>query len=121
MATRICRLPDFSAPADSAVVSFLTFYYQRGRLDLSTTYKYNSNFLTDYGDSRALDLDQGGFVRWDCRAQFDLTRDLKLIFSGINLNDEPTTEFQGGIKSQITEFEYTGRTLFFGFSARLSR
>jgi TonB-dependent receptor len=99
----------------------LTFYYQRGRLDLSTTYKNNSNFLTDYGDSRALDLDQGGFGRWDCRAQFDLTRDLKLIFSGINLNDEPTTEFQGGIKSQITEFEYTGRTLFFGFSARLSR
>ncbi len=64
--------------------------------DLSTTYKYNSNFLTDYGDSRALDLDQGGFGRWDCRAQFDVTPDLKLIFSGINLNDEPTTEFQGG-------------------------
>ena len=51
----------------------LTLYYQRGRWDLSTTYKYNSNFLTDYGDSRALDLDQGGFGRWDCRAQFDLT------------------------------------------------
>lgn len=99
----------------------LTFYYQRGRWDLSTTYKYNSNFLTDYGDSRALDLDQGGFGRWDCRAQFDLTTDVKLIFSGINLNDEPTTEFQGGIKSQITEYEYTGRTLFVGFSARLSR
>jgi TonB-dependent receptor len=99
----------------------LTFYYQRGRLDFSTTYKNNSNFLTDYGDSRALDLDQGGFGRWDCRAQFDITPDLKLIFSGINLNDEPTTEFQGGITSQITEFEYTGRTLFFGFSARLTR
>jgi TonB-dependent receptor len=99
----------------------LTIYYQRGRLDLSTTYKNNSNFLTDYGDSRALDLDQGGFGRWDCRAQFDLTRDVKMIFSGINLNDEPTTEFQGGIKSQITEYEYTGRTLFFGFSARVSR
>jgi TonB-dependent receptor len=98
-----------------------TLYYQRGRLDLSTTYKNNSNFLTDYGDSRALDLDQGGFGRWDCRAQFDLTSDLKMIFSGINLNDEPTTEFQGGIKSQITEYEYTGRTLFFGFTARVAR
>jgi TonB-dependent receptor len=99
----------------------LTLYYQRGRLDLSTTFKYNSNFLTDYGDSRALDLDQGGFGRWDCRAQFDLTQDLKVIFSGINLNDEPTTEFQGGIKSQITEFEYTGRTLFVGFTAAFRR
>ena len=99
----------------------LTLYYQRGRWDLSTTYKNNSNFLTDYGDSRALDLDQGGFGRWDCRVQFDFTPDLKLIFSGINLNDEPTTEFQGGIRSQITEYEYTGRTLFFGFSARVGR
>jgi TonB-dependent receptor len=99
----------------------LTWYYQRGRLDLSTTFKYNSNFLTDYGDSRALDLDQGGFGRWDCRAQFDLSPDLKVIFSGINLNDEPTTEFQGGIKSQITEYEYTGRTLFVGFSAAFRR
>lgn len=99
----------------------LTLYYQKGRWDLSTTYKYNSHFLTDYGDSRALDLDQGGFGRWDCRAQFDLTRDLKFIFSGINLNNRPTTEFQGGIPWQITEFEYTGRTLFLGFSARLTR
>jgi TonB-dependent receptor len=99
----------------------LTLYYQRGRIDLSTTFKNNSNFLTDYGDSRALDLDQGGFGRWDCRAQFDLTPDLKVIFSGINLNDEPTTEFQGGIKSQITEYEYTGRTLFIGFTAAFRR
>ena len=38
-----------------------TLYYQRGRFDVSTTYKYNANFLTDYGDSRALDLDQGSF------------------------------------------------------------
>lgn len=99
----------------------LTFYYQRGRWDLSTTYKYNSNFLTDYGDSRALDLDQGGFGRWDFRAQFDLTPDFKLNFSGINLNDEPTTEFQGGVQTQITEYEYAGRTFFFGISARISR
>jgi len=39
----------------------------------------------------------------------------------INRNDRPTTEFQGGISSQITEFEYTGRTLFVGFSARVTR
>ena len=99
----------------------VTVYYQRGRFDVSTTYKYNANFLTDYGDSRALDLDQGAFGRWDCLAQFDLARDFKLTFSAINLNDRPTTEFQGGIPSQITEFEYTGRTIFFGFSARVTR
>jgi TonB-dependent receptor len=98
-----------------------TFYYQRGRLDLSTTYKYNANFLTDYGDSRALDLDQGAFWRWDMRAQVEVTPDLKFFVDGINLNDRPTREFQGGIATQITEHEYTGRTFMFGFSTRFGR
>lgn len=99
----------------------LTLYYQKGPWDFSTTYKYNANFLTDYGASRALDLDQGSFGRWDARAQFNVTNALKIIVSGINLNDEPTTEFQGGLARQVTEYEYTGRTIFFGVSAQLGR
>lgn len=98
-----------------------TIYYQRGRFDLSTTYKFNDNFLTDYGDSRALDLDQGSFGRWDVRAQVDVAANMKFFVDGINLNDRPTREFQGGIPSQITEHEYTGRTFLFGISARLGR
>ncbi len=46
---------------------------------------------------------------------------MNLIVSGINLNDEPTTEFQGGVATQITEYEYTGRTFFFGIAAKLGR
>jgi TonB-dependent receptor len=99
----------------------LTLYYQKGRFDVSGTHKFNANFLTDYGESRALDLDQGSFGRFDFRAQYELTPDFKVHFSGINLNDEPTTEFQGGNPRQITEYEYTGRTLFFGVSARIGR
>jgi TonB-dependent receptor len=99
----------------------LTLYYQHGRLDVSGTYKFNGHFLTDYGETRALDLDQGSFGRFDFRAQYELTPDLKLHVSGINLNDEPTTEFQGGNPRQITEYEYTGRTFFFGVSARVGR
>jgi TonB-dependent receptor len=101
--------------------SSATMYYQRGRFDLSTTYKFNDNFLTDYGESRVLDLDQGSFARWDLRAQLDLTADMKLFLDGINLNDRPTREFQGGIPEQITEHEYTGRTIMFGVSARFGR
>jgi TonB-dependent receptor len=98
-----------------------TLYYQKGRFDVSGTHKFNANFLTDYGDSRAFDLDQGSFGRFDFRAQYELTPDFKLHVSGINLNDEPTTEFQGGNPRHITEYEYTGRTFFFGVSARVAR
>ena len=99
----------------------LTLYYQKGKVDLLGTFKHNANFLTDYGASRALDLDQGSFGRLDFRAQYSLTPDLKVIFSGINLNDEPTTELQGGNARQVTEYEYTGRTLFLGISAIIGR
>ncbi len=116
--TEVLRLP-LLQQADT--LTSATVYYQKGKWDLSGTYKYNSNFLTDYGDSRALDLDQGGFGRFDFRAQYELAPDVNLIFSGINLNDEPTTEFQGGIPTQITEYEYTGRTYFLGVSAKLGR
>lgn len=116
--TEVLRLP-LLQQADT--LTSATVYYQKGKWDLSGTYKYNSNFLTDYGDSRALDLDQGGFGRFDFRAQYELAPDLNLIVSGINLNDEPTTEFQGGVPSQITEYEYTGRTFFFGITTKLGR
>jgi TonB-dependent receptor len=116
--TEVLRLP-LLQQADT--LTSATVYYQKGKWDLSGTYKYNSNFLTDYGDSRALDLDQGGFGRFDFRAQYKLLPDVNLIFLGINLNDEPTTEFQGGIPAQITEYEYTGSTFFFGISAKLGR
>jgi len=46
---------------------------------------------------------------------------MKFFVDGINLNDRPTREFQGGIPEQITEHEYTGRTFMFGISARLGR
>lgn len=99
----------------------LTLYYQKGRWDVSGTYKYNANFWTDYGTSRSLDLDQGSFGRFDFRMQFDISPDIKFNFSGINLNDEPTSEFQGGNRRWNTEYEFTGRTFFFGLSARIAR
>lgn len=96
----------------------LTLYWQKGRWDISGTFNHNRNFLTDFGATRALDLDQGGVGRFDTRVQYNVTDNIKLFFDGINLNNEPTSEFQGGVKRQKTEFEFTGRTLFFGATAR---
>ncbi len=102
--------------ADSSIS--LTLYYQKNRWDLAVTYTRNDNFLTDFGPTRELDLDQGAFGRIDARVQYNLTDNLKLFVEGINLNNEPTTEFQGGIGRQNTEFEFTGRTFFSGLAAR---
>lgn len=101
--------------ADSSLS--LTLFYQKGPWDLSVTYNENDNFLTDLGPTRELDLDQGSFGRYDARVQYSLNDNLKFFVEGVNLNDEPTTEFQGGIERYNTEYEYAGRTISIGISA----
>ncbi len=98
--------------ADSSIS--LTAFYQKGPYDVSVTFNRNDNFLTDLGPTREFDLDQGAFERIDARVQYSVNDKLKLFLEGTNLNDEPTTEFQGGIESQNTEYEFSGRTIFIG-------
>ncbi|MDT8397475.1 MAG: TonB-dependent receptor [Pseudomonadales bacterium] len=102
--------------ADSSIST--TLFYQKGPVDISATYNYNDNFLTSFGPTRALDLDQGAFGRIDFRAQYSVNDNFKVFVEGVNLSNEPTTEFQGGVALQKTEFEFTGRTYSMGFSSR---
>lgn len=91
-------------------------FYQKGPIDLSVSYAYNASYLTDDNSDPNFRLDQGEFGRWDAKASYAVTDNLKIFLEGVNLNDEPTSEFQGGIKSQNTEFEYVGRTIYLGAS-----
>ncbi len=102
--------------ADSSIS--LTAFYQKGPLDISVTYNRNDNFLTDLGPTREFDLDQGAFERIDARIQYSINDSIKLFLEGINLNDEPTTEFQGGDPRLKTEYEFAGRTISIGFVGR---
>jgi len=93
-----------------------SLFYQKHSLDMALSYAYNDSFLTDIGGSREVDLDQGEFGRWDFKATWEAREKLKVFVEALNLNNEPTTEFQGGVVRQNTEFEYVGRTVYVGFS-----
>ena len=93
-----------------------TAFYQKGPIDLSVSYAYNASFLDADNTNPALRLNQGEFGRWDAKASYAITDDLKIFLEGVNLNDEPTSEFQGGKVNQNTEFEYVGRTIYVGAS-----
>ena len=73
-----------------------TAFYQKGPIDISVSYAYNSSYLTDNNADPDFRLDQGEFGRWDAKASYALSDDLKIFIEGVNLNDEPTSEFQGG-------------------------
>ncbi|MEM8815438.1 MAG: TonB-dependent receptor [Pseudomonadota bacterium] len=94
----------------------LSLFYQKGPIDAALSYAYNDSFLTDINGSREEDLDQGEFGRWDARISYSFSENIRVFFEGVNLNDEPTSEFQGGRERQNTEFEYVGRSYYLGAS-----
>ncbi|MEZ5914279.1 MAG: TonB-dependent receptor [Parvularculaceae bacterium] len=93
-----------------------TVFYQKGPLDATVSYAYNNSYLTDFNANSDLVLDQGAFGRWDARLSYEIMNNAKLFIEGVNLNNEPTTEFQGGRDNWNTEYEYVGRTIYFGLS-----
>jgi TonB-dependent receptor len=96
--------------------AFSAFYQNHG-FDASVSYAYNDSFLTDVDlNNPDNDLDQGEFGRWDARLSYELRDNLKVFIEGVNLNNEPTTEFQGRDETRITEYEYVGSTVYLGFS-----
>ncbi|MFC7292800.1 TonB-dependent receptor [Hirschia litorea] len=96
--------------------AFSAFYQNHG-VDASISYAYNDSFATGINLSNSdLNLDQGAFGRWDAKVSYDVMDNLKIFVEGVNLNDEPTTEFQGRNERRNTEAEYVGRTVYFGLS-----
>lgn len=95
----------------------VTLFFQNQGWDLALSYAYSDSFLTDIENDPSADLYQGEFGRWDFRGSYDVTAQTKVFVEVVNINDEPTTEFQGGIESQNTEHEYVGRTVYVGVTA----
>lgn len=95
----------------------VSLFYQKGPFESSVTYGHNESFLTDGDGTKSTDLSQGSFGRIDAKASYKISDTLKIFLEGQNLNNEPTTEFQGGNKLWNTEYEYVGRSFFVGATA----
>ncbi|MDT0499056.1 TonB-dependent receptor [Algiphilus sp. W345] len=92
-----------------------TAFYQKRAFDASVSYTYNDSYPTELNlDDPNANLDQGEFGRWDAKLSYAVTEQLKLFVEGVNLNNEPTSEFQGGRERQATEYEYVGRSVYLG-------
>lgn len=112
------KLPTGTIPLVGQPESTYAFslFYQNDRIDASLSYAYNDSFLTDLNADPDLVLDQGEFGRWDAKLSYSIQDNLKLFLEGVNLNDEPTSEFQGGRSDWNTEYEWVGRTYYMGVS-----
>lgn len=106
-------IPLIGQPESSYAFSL---FFQDERIDASLSYTYNDSFLTDLNDDSDLNLDQGEFGRWDGKISYSLNDRARLFVEALNINNEPTSEFQGGRDDWNTEYEWVGRTYFLGFS-----
>ncbi|WNO53626.1 TonB-dependent receptor [Stakelama saccharophila] len=93
-----------------------TLFYQKGPIDASLNYTYNGDYLTDRASDPDNRLNQGEFGRLDAKLTYVVSPMLKLFVQGVNLTNEPTTEFQGGHKVWRTEAEYVGTTVSAGIN-----
>jgi len=109
------RTPVQGQPKQTLAASI---FYQIGGFDAAISYARNASFLTDLNDDPDLSLDQGKFARIDARIAYTFANGLRVFVEGVNLNDEPTSEFQGGRSNWNTEYEYVGRTYYLGVGYR---
>lgn len=112
------KLPSGAIPLVGQPESTYAFslFYQNDKIDASISYAYNDSFLTDLNSDPDLVLDQGEFGRWDAKLTYSIGDNFKVFVEGVNLNDEPTSEFQGGRSNWNTEYEWVGSTYYMGFS-----
>ncbi|MBB3982562.1 outer membrane receptor protein involved in Fe transport [Sphingobium fontiphilum] len=54
----------------------------------------------------------------DAKVAVDLTRNIRLFAEGQNLTDEPTRQYQGGVRNWVTQDERYGRTFYIGASLK---
>lgn len=112
------KLPTGAIPLVGQPESTYAFslFYQNDKFDASVSYSYNDSFLTDLNADPDLVLDQGEFGRWDAKLTYNIANNFKVFVEGVNLNNEPTSEFQGGRSDWNTEYEWVGSTYYLGLS-----
>jgi len=96
----------------------VTLFYQYEKFDASLTFGHNASFLTNRDiDDPSVNLNQGSYGRFDFKASYEVTDGIKVFVDWLNINNEPTTEFQGGNPLWNTEHEFVGTSYFIGVSA----
>ncbi len=112
------KLPTGNIPLVGQPEQTMAFslFYQDQRIDASINYAYNDSFLTDLNTNPDINLDQGEFGRWDAKITYNLSDTGKVFLEAVNINNEPTSELQGGRQNWNTEFEWVGRTYYLGMS-----
>ena len=92
-------------------------YYQIGKLDLQGVYKYRSNYFQQFVDSpgRIRYVDDTGV--FEARISYALTKQIKFTLEGINIFNEPRTNYRGTIDN-LSSVQVFGPRYFAGVKVK---
>lgn len=106
------NVPGFSEHVFSGQI-----YWQIGELDAQLNYKYRSEYFQPYTSNGTRLRFIGDVGVWEARASYQLTDNIKVSLEGINLFDEPKSQYFY-TREDIGEVNVYGSRIFFGIQAR---
>jgi TonB-dependent receptor len=115
------RLPDGRTarfPQQSKYLYGAELFYQKGPLEASVAYHNTGYSLLAIGTPAYNDQYNNDLRRLDAKASVGVWRNLRVFFEAQNLTDEPTRQYQAGIKNWIIQNERYGRTYYLGLSGK---
>lgn len=116
------RLPEGGSirfPEQSDLLWGAQLFYQRGPVQASVAYHHTGRALISAGDDRFTDTFNDDLRRLDAKVAVDLTSNISVFAEAQNLTDEPTRQYQGGVRNWVTQNERYGRTFYLGASVKL--
>lgn len=105
-------------PEQSKLLWGAQLFYQKGIVEASVAYHHTGRALLSVGNVAYNDQFNDDLRRLDAKVAIDVTPNVRVFAEGQNLTDEPTRQYQGGVRNWVTQNERYGRTFYAGVSLR---
>ena len=105
-------------PNQSNLIYGAQIFYQRGGVQASVAYHNTGKSLLALGDVPLNDQYSDDYRRLDAKVNYAVTRNVSVFVEAQNLTDEPTRQYQAGIRNWTIQNERYGRAFYAGASVR---
>lgn len=105
-------------PNQSNVIYGAQLFYQRGPVQASVAFHNTGKSLLALGDVPLNDQYSDDYRRLDAKFSYAIMKNFNIFFEGQNLTDEPTRQYQAGIRNWTIQNERYGRSFYVGASVK---
>ena len=115
------KVPDRASsdfPEQSNLLIGAQLFYQKDGVQATVGYNMTGHALIDVGNDPIYDQYNDNIGRLDAKISYDINDHFTVFAQGQNLTDEPTRQYQGGVKNWVIQRERYGRVFWIGGSAR---